>query len=300
MSKKVHIDRHALAKKKYAIRPQNIVSNFTVDYGVDLEILTDLINGRYDKDTFPACVSSCRETGTKNSIFASGQVISAGAKGYYEALYAAYLLIDRMRRDFGIGFQLYNYGIKNIVTSTHLGFPIDLELFKAVKEVNVLSNDKELGFEKELFAGLRYLLPYTNEDGTQALIRTIVFERGTVVVTGLKNLQPLAPIERALRMFKAFELGRDFRRVPEAARDDYYNTSDWRRWGLVSDPDRQAKVTQTLKTKAKLQKKRQKRIREQDEMYLKIHNKKKQKQEEDDIFKEVKQYKKMLQTQGIC
>ena len=276
-----------VAARKYSLSIANVVINFSVQYKLDLEILVEMLNARYGKEIFPAAVSSCRNTNTKNSMFESGQVIIAGAKSHELALLAVYRLVERFRKDFNIGFMPFNFATKNIVCSTHLGYPLDLDLLAATKPL-------ESNFEEELFKGLNYTMRYTDAAGVRRKVCSVAFEGGTVLITGIKNTSSMDNINQELKFFKAFELAKDYRVIPEEARDVYYGTKEWRQWGLVINKEDNARLANKITEKRK-----RKRTIVKQNRSLKMEAKKRQKKLEDDTFNSIKQYKKEMQAAGM-
>lgn len=266
-------------KSPYALTIQNVVCNCTTDASLNIVYIVEALHGRFDSQVFPACVSSCRQNNIKISIFSSGQVIIAGAKGYYQALEAAYLVIDRIRQDFGMHLKLYNFAVKNIVCSTGLGFNINLPLLNAVK-------GSVCSYEPESFAGLAYEITETDSKGVLWKVSAVVFSSGSVVVTGIKDPVQIRIITERLKIFKAFEKNNDFRSLTSEQKDEKYGII-WRKWGLIApviDPD-------LLQHK----KQRKLQIKKQARQYLKLHIKDKQKKSENKIFKKIQEHRKITQ-----
>lgn len=272
-----------LTARAYPLTVFNVVSNFTVGDFVDIEIQVELFNARLDKKVFPACVSSCMNSGTKNSFFKSGQIIIAGAKSYYHALLAAQMCAMKLRRDFGFPYRIYNFQIKNIVCSSNLGFAIDLDLFYQMKKANAY-------FDQENFGGLNYVL---KKDDWKVTITA--FDQGAIVVTGIKNIQHMKQIEDELKIFRAFEYKKDFRTVPIPIRDAYYGTTEWRKWGLDNS---EAAIKRTLFNK-QMKKKRKRQLLKIDKTTLKVYCKMKQKKAENEMFMQVKTFKQSLAEAGV-
>jgi transcription initiation factor TFIID TATA-box-binding protein len=270
-----------LQERKYALTVQNVVCNFTVDEKIDLNLLVELLGGRYDPVVFPACVSSCKNSGTKNSFFQSGQVIIAGAKDYQHALRAAQIAVNKLRRDLGRPFRIYDFAVKNIVCSAHLGYAIDLDLFHQVRKADT-------SFDEEDFVGLTYVVKHKNE----WQVTVSVFAQGAVVITGVRSPEQIPIIEDYLKIFRAFEQGKDYRKVSEQSRDQHYQTKEWRHWGLKD-------ASELNLFNKEMKKKRKKQLKKKDKDILKIHIKKLAKKAEDEVFAEVKAHKRELMMAGL-
>lgn len=276
-----------LAARKYPLKVQNVVCNFSVDFPVHIELLADLLSGRYDPEVFPAMVSCCKNSGTKNSFFESGQIIIAGAKSFWDAVLAGQMCVQKLRVDFGIPFKMWDFAVKNIVCSAMLGYAVDLDLMHQVKKA-------ETSFDAEDFPGLNYVMhskeQFGVEDGALGIhyrmrikewsVTITVFAMGGIVVTGIRDPGQIPLIAEHMKLFKAFKQKKDFRRVPEHLRDSYYETKEWRSWGLLEQVE--------LVTKSE-KKKRKRELKKQDQRLLQQSERKRQKMAEKAFLAELKE-----------
>lgn len=271
-----------LAARKYPLKVQNVVCNFSVDFPIHIELLADLLSGRYDSAVFPATVSCCKNSGTKNSFFESGQIIIAGAKSFWDAVIAGQMCVQKLRVDFGIPFKMWDFAVKNIVCSARLGYAVDLDLMHQVKKA-------ETSFDAEDFPGLNYVMHYKEQFSSELelyyhikewSVTITAFAMGGIVVTGIRNPEQIPLIAEHMKLFKAFKQKKDFRRIPEHLRDSYYETKQWREWGLLEQVELVSKSEK---------KKRKRELEKQDQRLLQKSERKRQKMAEQAFLAELKQ-----------
>jgi len=179
---------------------QNVVCNAYLGSTVDMLDVCEVLQGRYDKEAFPAVVSIVRESGNVSvSVFESGQLVISGARSLLQALNVAYLLVQKLNQDFHrTDLRVYNFAIQNIVGSSDLGFPLNLHAMDAY-------NKNDLTYQPEDFEGLH--LRTTNPK-----IGFMVFGSGKVVATGIKKFEHIAIAEQRLKRLNRYHSG--YEQVP--------------------------------------------------------------------------------------
>ena len=177
----------------------NVVGNAANNYSLDIIEITEDFQGRFGESVFPACNSICKESGTTNSIFKSGQIVVTGAKSNHQCLLGVLYTVKKIRDDFDINLKYYNFNVNNIVASCKLGYQINRDLFYS-------KNKQCCNWDPESFVGLcwRTLNP---------TITFVAFENGAVVATGLESVDALPIIVERLQMLKPFELGKEYTKL---------------------------------------------------------------------------------------
>ncbi len=159
---------------------RNVVCNASVEAKIPVHWLTIAIDGRLGDTIFPACVSLCRNPKTTNSVFASGQIVIAGAKSAEDALLSAVMLVGRMRTVMDrTDLFLNHFFVQNIVCSGHTGYELDIDLFFTEQKVYCT-------YDPELFTGLTYRTPETD---TEPGMGFVLFKSGAVLAAGLKTVE---------------------------------------------------------------------------------------------------------------
>jgi TATA-box binding protein (TBP) (component of TFIID and TFIIIB) len=123
------------------------------------------------EQTFPSCVSRCRESGSTNNIFASGRLVIGGARDEMSALLSAYYVVFALRR---LGIQsadVYNFYVQNIVSSFGLGYRLNLRTF-------YLDHQVDTGYKPDKFGGAAWSFCGVNIG---------LFSAGNAIVTGGKS-----------------------------------------------------------------------------------------------------------------
>jgi TATA-box binding protein (TBP) (component of TFIID and TFIIIB) len=159
-------------------------------------MLVEALHARLDKSIFPAVVSICKEAGTTNSCFESGQVVVSGAKTELHALLSAHLLIGRISHDLMRNdLHIQNFAIQNIVSSCYLGFQLNLDAFA--------SDNIQCYWEPDSFAGAHWKV--------KKGVSFVLFTSGKIVSTGQKTLKQVAEAEKLLMELKKYELGKEYK-----------------------------------------------------------------------------------------
>lgn len=153
---------------------QNVVSSLSIGVSIDCTLLVEALHARLDKSIFPAVVSICKEAGTTNSCFESGQVVVSGAKTELHALLSAHLLIGRISHDLmRYDLHIQNFAIQNIVSSCYLGYKLNLDAFA--------SDNIQCYWEPDSFAGAHWKV--------KKGVSFVLFTSGKIVSTGQKTLK---------------------------------------------------------------------------------------------------------------
>lgn len=117
---KIFVPKKRLASRPrdfgyYPLRMQNIVATaWAGRTNLEMIKIAESLHGRLAIRLFPACVSRCKETGTVNIIFSTGQIVIAGAKSIDAALVSAHVFMDRIYRDLKIDVGVHNFNIVNM------------------------------------------------------------------------------------------------------------------------------------------------------------------------------------------
>lgn len=190
----------------------NVVGNAANNYSLDIIEITEDFQGRFGESVFPACNSICKESGTTNSIFKSGQIVVTGAKSNFQCLLGVLYTVKKIRDDFEINLKYYNFNVNNIVASCKLGYQINLDLFYS-------KNKQFCNFDPESFVGLfwRTLNP---------TLTFVVFDNGGVVATGLESVDQLPIITERLQILKPFELGKEYTKLTAEEQRTRYAKED--------------------------------------------------------------------------
>ena len=152
---------------------QNIVSTVNLQCPLNLkQIALNARNAEYNPRRFAAVIMRLREPKTTALIFASGKMVCTGAKNE-EASRIAARKFARIIQKLGNVVSFTNFKIQNIVGSSDVNFPIDLEHI-ANKHNHFCS------YEPEVFPGLVYRM-------IEPKIVLLVFVSGKLVLTGAKR-----------------------------------------------------------------------------------------------------------------
>lgn len=152
---------------------RNIVSTVNLKCPLRLRnIALHARNAEYNPRRFAAVVMRLREPKTTALIFASGKMVCTGAKTEEDSKTASRKYARIVQK---LGFQVTfsNFTIQNIVGSSDVGFPIDLEY---------ISNNHSAycSYEPEVFPGLVYRM-------LDPKIVLLIFVSGKLVLTGAKR-----------------------------------------------------------------------------------------------------------------
>ncbi len=152
---------------------QNIVSCIKLDQKIDLESLTDGINGmEYNPNKFPGVVYRLHKPRISFLIFCNGTMILTGAKSRSEINVAINEMMNKFKdADIEINSKPL-VEIQNIVASANLGFQVNLDML-AMEYENV-------EYEPETFPGLIFRL-------AKPKTVMLIFRSGRIVITGAKT-----------------------------------------------------------------------------------------------------------------
>lgn len=176
----------------------NVVSLTFTDCKLPMLLLVDALGGRYDRNVFPPVVSTCYETKTASSVFSTGKLVLCGAKSKYHGLYAAHLLVRRIRHTLGLPLNLLNFSMKNIVGATNLGHEIDLDAFYR-------DHQDTTDHCPEKFPGLRWCV-YDEENPNKPKFSYTVYSKGPAICAGIQNISMLKEAESNLTVFHKYRL----------------------------------------------------------------------------------------------
>jgi len=155
----------------------NVVATAELDQPVDLVKLTGLEGFLYDQAIYHCAYLKDRNTKAKVSIFATGKMISVGAKSLadseHDLKYTAGILVKHNV----IKHTKIEVKLRNIVATTQLGMKLDLEsLTRTLPSVI---------YEPEQFPAAIY---HAKDLETASVL---VFSNGKIVFAGLRTTQQL-------------------------------------------------------------------------------------------------------------
>ena len=155
----------------------NVVATAELKQFVNLEKLVHVSGFLYDTAIYQCAYLKDRNTRAKVSIFATGKMISVGAKSFEAAKHDLNYAMKRLAKLGLISRTRIKVKLQNVVATGELGHGVDIENF-ASKLPSVI-------YEPEQFPGAIY---YAKElEGASILI----FANGKVVFAGLKSLEML-------------------------------------------------------------------------------------------------------------
>lgn len=157
---------------------ENIVSTVNFDCKLDLrKIALHAKNAEYNPKRFAAVIMRIREPKTTALIFSSGKMVCTGAKSETDSETAARKYAKTIKK-LGFDVKFKEFTIQNIVGSSSVNFPINLEVLQN-------QHQKFCTFDPEIFPGLIYRM-------VQPKIVLLIFCSGKVVLTGAKRREQLS------------------------------------------------------------------------------------------------------------
>lgn len=156
---------------------QNIVSTVNLNCQLDLKtIALHARNAEYNPRRFAAVIMRLREPKTTALVFSSGKMVCTGAKNEEQSKTAA-RKYARIIQKLNFDVQFTGFKIQNIVGSSDVKFPIDLE--------NISNRHNEYcSYEPEIFPGLVYRM-------MEPKIVLLIFVSGKLVLTGAKKKEDI-------------------------------------------------------------------------------------------------------------
>nr|Q27850.1 RecName: Full=TATA-box-binding protein; AltName: Full=TATA sequence-binding protein; Short=TBP; AltName: Full=TATA-binding factor; AltName: Full=TATA-box factor; AltName: Full=Transcription initiation factor TFIID TBP subunit [Tetrahymena thermophila]AAC14470.1 TATA-binding protein [Tetrahymena thermophila] len=152
---------------------QNIVSTVNLSTKLDLkQIALRARNAEYNPKRFAAVIMRLRDPKTTALIFASGKMVCTGAKTEEDSNRAARKYAKIIQK-IGFPVQFKDFKIQNIVGSTDVKFPINLDHLEQ-------DHKKFVQYEPEIFPGKIY-----REFNTKIVL--LIFVSGKIVLTGAKT-----------------------------------------------------------------------------------------------------------------
>ena len=162
-----------------------------------------LIGSRWDAEKFPSCVSVCKNTGTTNSFFDTGEMLITGAPSVVEGLYATYFAVNKLNRDLNKDYQICDFKVENISYTFSLGYKLNLDMMFDDQEVN-LEVDCTSVYDTDFFPGLAF----RPRGGCVFML----FASGKGVLTGIKNVEEGTRIyNECLLVFVKYKLGAEYK-----------------------------------------------------------------------------------------
>ncbi|KRX10821.1 hypothetical protein PPERSA_00991 [Pseudocohnilembus persalinus] len=156
---------------------QNIVATVNLCCKLDLQqIAISARNTEYNPKRFAAVIMRLRDPKTTALIFSSGKMVCTGAKTEQESNRGARKYAKIIKK-LGFNVKFTEFKIQNIVGSTDVGFPINLDNLEH-------DHKKFVSYEPEIFPGLIY-----REHQTQIVL--LIFVSGKIVLTGAKTREKI-------------------------------------------------------------------------------------------------------------
>lgn len=212
---------------EYPLCVQNIVCTaYAGRGGLNMIQIAESIHGRLAIKLFPACVSRCRETGTVNIIFSTGQIVIAGAKTIEKALLSAHLFTNRIASDLRVDIGVYNFQIVNVVGSFGLGYQLNMDLFYHKHGGNSL-------WDPDTFKGMRW----SPEIKGLKQLTFVIFDTGMIVLTGGKTKEDLeTAYDKVYKYFKKYKLDHE-----QFQLDEKYKRTRVTEWGSTTESQKKKK-----------------------------------------------------------
>jgi transcription initiation factor TFIID TATA-box-binding protein len=155
----------------------NVVATGDLKQLINLDRLANVDEFRYDPAVYHCAYLQNRETVAKIIVFASGKLISVGAKSFRDAKHDLEYAAGRLAELGFITSMKIHVKLQNIVATGDIGRPVDIEKL-SIKLPSII-------YEPEQFPGAIY---YAKElEGASILI----FASGKVVFAGLKRKELL-------------------------------------------------------------------------------------------------------------
>ena len=161
--------------KRSGVTPnlQNFVAMFSCGLQLDLKhIALHAANAEYNPKRFAAVIMRIREPKTTALMFQSGKVVVTGASSE-EASKEASKKFAKILKKLGFKARFIDYRIQNIVGSTGVNFPIQLEKMAA-------DHSMFCSYEPELFPGLIFRM-------AKPKVVLLIFVSGKIVFTGARS-----------------------------------------------------------------------------------------------------------------
>jgi TATA-box binding protein (TBP) (component of TFIID and TFIIIB) len=165
----------------YPLTIRNFVCTGQLNESLSLRAVQCVTQARWDSEKFPSCVSVCKNTGTTNSFFDTGEILVTGAAKVEEGLYACWFAINKVNRDLGKDYSFNNFQIQNISSTFSLGYQLDLHRF--YQDNRYSGEFGTVNYDPELFPGAS-LRPLTKPPCV-----FIVYCSGRGVLTGCKSVE---------------------------------------------------------------------------------------------------------------
>lgn len=167
-------------KKKYDFTVTNVVSTANLGQKIDLNSLGTLPNFSYDPEVYHCVYVKDSNMNGKVSIFASGKMISIGAKNERNAASDLKYVAKCLKKVEVIKRTDIDVKIQNMVATAKFNRPINL--------TKLANNIPSVAFEPEQFPAAIYAL--NKSLGATALI----FGSGKVVLVGIKSSKSINEI----------------------------------------------------------------------------------------------------------
>lgn len=195
----------------YGFMPQNFVEKSSMYPGLPLELIKELLRGRYEPKKFPAVTVELVDPLCAISYSESGAGSAAGAKGRATAAHGMSQFAYFMTLLFDVPYTLHNTGPVNIACS--MKFPLekygkmfDLDLFWA----DHILLFQTVVYDPENFKGLKWHPPESN-------LVVSLFKGGAVNIVGLQSNADIARAKRDIIPYLRNNLGRYVINDPKSA-----------------------------------------------------------------------------------
>jgi len=185
------------------LTPNNFVSTANLGQPINCTLLAETLHGRYDPQSFPACVVKFSNPPVTICCFSSGRFLVTGANSLWMAVHAARVFVNRAARALDVAFDLYDFEVQNIVSSTFIGFPLDLARFQADFTLDAQQSD--------VFSALRW--DVVDDPAFDFDFVVILFPTGSVNITRLSAPQQVQEAVRVLERLWPYRVAADCDRL---------------------------------------------------------------------------------------
>jgi len=169
---------------------------------LELNILCKAIHGKFGK-VFPAVVSRLRELQLTLSCFGTRVIVCTGARTREDSIVAHNMAAHAASKHLHRHYQATNFRVTNIVTSTALGYRLDMHSI----DVHFAANGWT--WRPIVFSGMKVEHRF-RVNGVLFKATFIVFANGNINVTGLRKESHIPIVEAEMhRLFAPFRINEE-------------------------------------------------------------------------------------------
>jgi len=160
------------------IKIENVVASAPLGTTLDLEAVTKVLNGEYNKERFPGIIYRVKEPKTATLLFRSGKIVCTGARSIEDIYKAISIIVERLNK---AGFKMNkkpDITIQNIVATYDLGTNLNLNT------IALTLGFERIEYEPEQFPGLVYRMD-------EPKLVLLIFGSGKIVCTGARTTEDI-------------------------------------------------------------------------------------------------------------